>query len=296
MYSPHSLKGSSDQSLQSRCMSHTFSMLIHSPLGHLNLFGPSQWVAVHDTWKKTLNHAKWTQTMDLVVHLAASNQDRKGRLASYHWYSPFHHSCPCSHIDDCTDGYHGCKYHHRIQTHQDDRWDELEGHNRQKFESKRDDDLKLMTLCNQKVKNVVISLPQSASSDRSRQSAPPSHFQLPWMHSPLPQRNSREEHWWVAAEGGLFVPQFWGHSSELSGQSVSPSQAHSRGTQTVLLHWKAVALQVTGGQEASSLPSSQSASSSHTKEADTHWPFLHRNSVSMHCLGTKRVDVTWWSE
>lgn len=38
-------------------------------------------------------------------------------------------------------------------------------------------------------------LPQSASSDRSEQSAPPSHFQLLWMHSPLPlHRNSRDEH------------------------------------------------------------------------------------------------------
>lgn len=45
--SPHSLRGSSDQSLQSRRPSHTFSMLIHSPLRHLNLVGPSQCVAVH---------------------------------------------------------------------------------------------------------------------------------------------------------------------------------------------------------------------------------------------------------
>lgn len=51
LHSPHSLRGSSDQSLQSRCLSHTFSMLIHSPLRHLNLVGPSQWVAVHETWK-----------------------------------------------------------------------------------------------------------------------------------------------------------------------------------------------------------------------------------------------------
>lgn len=48
--SPHSLRGSSDQSLQSRRWSHTLSMLIHSPLRHLNLVGPSQWVAVTDKW------------------------------------------------------------------------------------------------------------------------------------------------------------------------------------------------------------------------------------------------------
>lgn len=44
-YLPHSLSGSSDQSLQSRCLSHTFSMLMHSPLRHLNLVGATQWVA-----------------------------------------------------------------------------------------------------------------------------------------------------------------------------------------------------------------------------------------------------------
>lgn len=84
------------------------------------------------------------------------------------------------------------------------------------------------------------------------------------------------------------VPQVLGHSSEPSAQSVSPSQAHRRGRQMVLLHWKDEALQVTGGQEASSLASSQSASSSHTKEDDTHWPFLQRNSLFVHCFVTKR--------
>lgn len=84
------------------------------------------------------------------------------------------------------------------------------------------------------------------------------------------------------------MPQFRGHSSEPSEQSVSPSQAHRRGTQTLLLHWKDAALHVTGGQEASSLPSSQSASSSHTKEDDTHWPFPQRNSPSVHRFGAER--------
>lgn len=92
----------------------------------------------------------------------------------------------------------------------------------------------------------------------------------------------------MAAAPGLCVPQFLGHSSEPSAQSASPSQAHRRGMQTVLLHWKDVALQVAGGQEASSLASSQSASSSHTKEEDTHWPFPQRNSVLVHCFGATR--------
>lgn len=137
------------------------------------------------------------------------------------------------------------------------------------------------------VKMLISFVPQSVSSDRSRQSAPPSHFQLPWMHSPLPHWNSSDEHWWVAAEAGLFVPQVCAHSSEPSEQSTSPSHNHRRGIQTVLLHWKDIELQVTGGQEASSLPSSQSASSSHTKEDDTHWPFLQLNSAAVHCFGAE---------
>lgn len=125
---------------------------------------------------------------------------------------------------------------------------------------------------------------QLVSSERSRQSNPPSHFQLLWIHSPLPHWNSRREQG-LGAPSGARVPQFWGHSSEPSEQSASPSQAHRRGTHTELLHWKEVELQVLGGQEASSLPSSQSNSSSHTKEADTHWPLLQRNLLSVQCLG-----------
>lgn len=71
LHSPHSLRGSSDQSLQSRCLSHTISMLIHSPLRHLNLVGPSQWVAVHETWKRDIQ--LYTQTTDFAVHLATSD-------------------------------------------------------------------------------------------------------------------------------------------------------------------------------------------------------------------------------
>lgn len=69
---------------------------------------------------------------------------------------------------------------------------------------------------------------------------------------------------------GVFVPQLLGHSSEPSAQSTSPSHAQRLGTQTELLHLKEVELQVAGGQEASSVPSSQSASSSQTKEVEMH--------------------------
>lgn len=215
------------------------------------------------------------------------DQDRKGRGDLYHWRSQSHHSCPCSHIGGCTGGFHGCKCHHRIQTRQDGRWDELTSRNLQKRKRWRQ---QWQHVINRKRSIVQHFLPQSASSDRSRQSAPPSHFQLPWMHSPLPQRNSRDEQWWATGASDFWVPQFWGHSSEPSEQSASPSQAHRRGTQTVLLHWKDAELQVRGGQEASSLPSSQSASSSHTKEDDTHWPLLQRNSLFVHCFGAKREE------
>lgn len=43
--SPHSLRGSSDQSWQSRTELHTLSRVRHSPLWHLNLLGPSHTVA-----------------------------------------------------------------------------------------------------------------------------------------------------------------------------------------------------------------------------------------------------------
>lgn len=43
-HSLHSLMGSSDQSRQSRAELHTLSKLMHSPLWHLNLLGPSHCV------------------------------------------------------------------------------------------------------------------------------------------------------------------------------------------------------------------------------------------------------------
>lgn len=135
----------------------------------------------------------------------------------------------------------------------------------------------------QKVKNL---LPQLSSSDRSTQSKSPSHFQLPWMHSPLPQWNCTEVHWCAGILSTFGAPQLLGHSSEPSEQSASPSHAHRRGTHTVLLHWKAVALQVAVGQDASSLLSSQSTSPSHTNDSDTHWPLAQRNSLRRHSRGT----------
>uniref|UniRef100_A0A3B3BLV0 Uncharacterized protein n=1 Tax=Oryzias melastigma TaxID=30732 RepID=A0A3B3BLV0_ORYME len=90
-----------------------------------------------------------------------------------------------------------------------------------------------------------------------------------------------EWHWRGVTDTGALAWQLWGHSSEPSGQSMSPSQAHRRGTQMLLLHWKDVELQVMGGQEASSLPSSQSSSSSHTKEPEMHWPFLKCKKLSL---------------
>lgn len=135
-------------------------------------------------------------------------------------------------------------------------------------------------------------LPQLSSSDRSTQSKPPSHFQLLWMHSPLPQWNSIEEHWCAGTLSVLGTPQLLDHSSEPSEQSASPSHAHSFGTHTVLLHWKDAALQVAAGHDTSSLPSSQSASSSHTKDVDTHWPLVQRNSVRGHSRNTVGGSMT----
>lgn len=55
LHSPHSLMGSSDLSLQSLCLLHTFSMLIHSPLLHLNMVGPSH------TFSVEKNRAVWIE-------------------------------------------------------------------------------------------------------------------------------------------------------------------------------------------------------------------------------------------
>lgn len=123
---------------------------------------------------------------------------------------------------------------------------------------------------------------QFSSSDRSWQSKPPSHFQLPWIHCPLAHWNSCALQRTVFS--GCCPAQFDGHSSDPSAQSLSPSQRHRAGTHTELLHWKAPELQVGLGQKASSEPSEQSLSLSQTKEVDIHWPLVQRNSSALHCL------------
>lgn len=58
LHSPHSA-GSSDLSLQSFCLLHTFSMLIHSPLLHLNLVGPSHTFSVEKNREFNCNLMVW---------------------------------------------------------------------------------------------------------------------------------------------------------------------------------------------------------------------------------------------
>lgn len=119
------------------------------------------------------------------------------------------------------------------------------------------------------------------------QSRPPSHRQLLWIQSPFAHWNS----WMLQSVGcfsASFPTQFSGHSSEPSRQSLSPSQRHRAGTHKELLHWKDPELQVGLGQEASSEPSVQSLSLSHTKDLDMHWPLVQRNSSALHCLAAER--------
>lgn len=50
-------------------------------------------------------------------------------------------------------------------------------------------------------------------------------------------------------------------------------------------------MQVGLGQEVSSLPSKQSASSSHRKEEEMHWPFAQRNSSDVQFFGAEKKEV-----
>uniref|UniRef100_A0A6Q2YH39 Uncharacterized protein n=1 Tax=Esox lucius TaxID=8010 RepID=A0A6Q2YH39_ESOLU len=89
------------------------------------------------------------------------------------------------------------------------------------------------------------------------------------MHSPLPQWNSCVPQ--VFGVGLVSLPaQFWGHSSEPSAQSASPSQAQRLGTHTVAV-----------GQDVSSEPSEQSLSLSHTNDLAMHWPLEQLNWLSL---------------
>lgn len=138
-----------------------------------------------------------------------------------------------------------------------------------------------------------LNIPQLASSDLSLQSKLPSHCHRMWMHSPLPQRNANGKHVSTA-----FVvarcPQYWGHSSEPSGQSGSSSQAHSLGMHRELLQRNISGLQVGVGQSASSLPSSQSCSSSQTKSKETHFPFRHWNWLTAQVFGAEGKPRQRW--
>lgn len=112
------------------------------------------------------------------------------------------------------------------------------------------------------------------------------------MHSPLPQWNSRAEQGLLSCRGpdGWGVPQCFGHSSEPSSQSGSPSQAQSWGMHMELLHWKLAGPQVGMGQDASSEPSKQSRSKSQTNFGAMHLPSLQRNSSWEHVLGAAGTD------
>ena len=112
------------------------------------------------------------------------------------------------------------------------------------------------------------------------------------MHSPLPQWNSRAEQGLLSCRGpdGRGVPQCFGHSSEPSSQSGSPSQAQSWGMHMELLHWKLAGPQVGVGQDASSEPSKQSRSKSQTNFGAMHLPSLQRNSSWEHVLGAAGSD------
>lgn len=106
--------------------------------------------------------------------------------------------------------------------------------------------------------------PQFSSSDLSLQSAVPSQTQLRWIHSLLPQWNSREEQGPLTrSEAVSRPPQFCGHSSEPSSQSTSASQAHRLGMHVDELQRKWAGPQVETSQWASSEPSRQSRSPSH---------------------------------
>lgn len=132
---------------------------------------------------------------------------------------------------------------------------------------------------------------------------PPSHLQLLWMQSPFAHWNS-----WALQRTVVLLgcpPQFSGHSSDPSVQSLSPSQRQRASTHTELLHWKELPLQVGLGQETSSEPSEQSLSLSQTNEVDIHWPLAHLNSSALHCLAAGEAgqeeercyrDVKAWVE
>ena len=106
-------------------------------------------------------------------------------------------------------------------------------------------------------------LPQisGSSSEPSAQSLSPSHFQAPKTHRPL----LRHLNW--------FSGQSWSQSSssELSPQSLIPSQSDVVKVQFLFLHWYWPVWQTRSGQdEGSSLPFLQSFLPSHFQWIGTH--------------------------
>lgn len=131
-----------------------------------------------------------------------------------------------------------------------------------------------------------VATAQCSSSDLSLQSASPSQTQLRWIHSLLPQWNSREEQGLLTPLEAVSRPwQFCGHSSEPSTQSTSPSQAQRLGMHMDELQRKWAGPQVVAWQWASSEPSRQSRSPSHTNCGEMHLPSWHRKSSWEHVLG-----------
>lgn len=128
-----------------------------------------------------------------------------------------------------------------------------------------------------------MNLLQLTSSDWSEQSISPSHLQLLWMQFPFAHSKSWSPHD-DGVFSGCFFLQFFGHSSDPSVQSTSPSQSHWAGTHIKLLHWKDWGLQVGSGQDISSEPSEQSFSLSQTNILDMHWPLAHWNWLAKHCF------------
>lgn len=119
------------------------------------------------------------------------------------------------------------------------------------------------------------SLQMGDSSAPLGQSLCPSHTLSRSMHS----CSVGHCHWSDGQRNGG-VGQFC--SSLMSRQSLSPSHFQLVGMHSLLVHWKWLGLQVTGGQElCSSDPSSQSGWPSHSHSSGMQKPsFWHWNSSS----------------
>ena len=125
-------------------------------------------------------------------------------------------------------------------------------------------------------------LPQisGSSSEPSAQSLSPSHFQAPKTHRPL----LRHLNW--------FSGQSWSQSSssELSPQSLIPSQSDVVKVQFLFLHWYWPVWQTRAGQdEGSSLPFLQSFLPSHFQWIGTHLLENNKNKCKFDQIGPNRT-------